>query len=68
MKKINNPVLKSAKQLTPSEMNNIHFSDHRTILTPEVLAHATAKASGDGTTVRSVAGGSPASGLDITLN
>ena len=37
MKTINKPELTSARRLTASEMNNIHFSSRRTVLTPDIL-------------------------------
>lgn len=38
MKTITKPQLRSARRLSASEMNNIHFSSQRTLLTPEMLS------------------------------
>ena len=37
MKKIPEPKLKSAVELTPAQMNSIHFGGNHTVLTPEQL-------------------------------
>ncbi|MCM1505148.1 MAG: hypothetical protein NC127_08120 [Muribaculum sp.] len=37
VKTISRPVLESAKQLSPTELNKIRFSAKRTVLTPERL-------------------------------
>lgn len=42
MKTITKPELHSARKLSAAEMNNIHFSSHRTVLTPDMLASAAA--------------------------
>lgn len=34
---------KNARRLTPLEMNSYHFSDKRTVLTPELLEKMAAK-------------------------
>lgn len=39
MKKIPEPRLESASDLTPMEMNSIHFGGNRTPLTPGQLEH-----------------------------
>ncbi len=55
MKTISKPSLQSARSLTAPEMNRIHFSAQRTVLTPRLLARiasqtSAAKKAADGST------------------
>lgn len=45
MKTISKPSLQSARSLTPPEMNHIHFSAQRTVLTPQLLARIASQTS-----------------------
>ncbi len=45
MKTISKPTLQSARSLTPPEMNHIHFSAQRTVLTPQLLARIASQTS-----------------------
>lgn len=45
MKTISKPSLQSARSLTPPEMNRIHFSAQRTVLTPRLLARIASQTS-----------------------
>ena len=45
MKTISKPSLQSARSLTAPEMNRIHFSAQRTVLTPRLLARIASQTS-----------------------
>lgn len=45
MKTISKPSLQSARSLTAPEMNRIHFSAQRTVLTPRLLARIASQSS-----------------------
>lgn len=45
MKTISKPSLQSARSLTAPEMNRIHFSAQRTVLTPQLLARIASQTS-----------------------